>query len=452
MKPLVKTQRERMLKSSALRYHWNKSIPMDMIQTASSDISWSHMGARASDAVIAKLMADAINIPGILSLAAGFTDNAVLPAQLIEEAVSELTHNVSSREFLQYGTNIGRQGLREQALQLLKSNPGEESSQLTVDDVFISNGSQQALYLAAQVLCNEGDIVLVEEPTYFVFLELLKGMNLCPISIPLNSDNRIDFKTLTELVHFLQARGEWNRVKMIYLIGYYSNPSSRSLSYDEKKQLGLFLQKLDRKIPVIEDAAYRSLYFDSMYNVPSLLGMPEWESYPVLYTGTFTKPFSTGLKVGYSICNSQPWLQRMLRVKGHQDFGTSNFSQAIVERVLESDRYQAHLEKIRAHYKRKMLLLDAALREGGVDKNGWSWDVPEGGLYLWLKGPDHVDTSMDSDFCKAALDEKILYVPGDLCISGNKKKNYVRLSFGALDESQLTEAGLRFAKIAVRFS
>ncbi|MBN2068248.1 MAG: PLP-dependent aminotransferase family protein [Opitutales bacterium] len=415
-------------------------------------IAWSALGKRVEPPVIDSLMADALNIPGMLSLAAGFTDNAVLPSELILEAMSALCDPTGSKECFQYGTNIGRFGLREEALRLLKTYPGEERLDLPLSQVAITNGSQQVLYLSAQVLCDEGDIVFVEDPSYFVLLEMLRGMNLRVLSIPRSESGAIDFEALETLFSELKVAGEWHRVKFIYLIGYFANPSSRSLSEEDKRRLGLLLRAQKRPIPVIEDAAYRNLYFDQAYPARSLLSLPEWAGLPVMYTGTFTKPFATGLKVGYAFSTSAEWMQNVLCVKGHQDFGTANFAQAILEHVLKADLYLTHLRRIRVHYKGKMEVLHRALVNSGLMEHGWSWSVPGGGLYLWLTGPDHVDTSLPSNFCKACLDEKVLYVPGDLCIAGGVRKNCVRLSFGALPESLLEEAAARFAAVALRFS
>lgn len=90
--------------------------------------------------------------------------------------------------------------------------------------------------------------------------------------------------------------------------------------------------------------------------------------------------------------------------------------------------------------------------QGGLLSLGWSWAVPDGGLYLWLKAPASLDTGLDSAFCHACVEAGVLYVPGELCFGDDVPKNYIRLSFGVLGESELEEAGRRFAGVAKRFA
>ena len=121
-------------------------------------------------------MALALENPNLLSLAAGFTDNATLPVAAVETAVKTLAAEAADPEYLQYGSNHGRPGLRRLiAERLVRLEPTLESSEVQ-RGLFVTNGSQQALYLAAQVLCEPGDIVLVDRPSYFVFLEMISWL------------------------------------------------------------------------------------------------------------------------------------------------------------------------------------------------------------------------------------------------------------------------------------
>ena len=182
-----------------------------------------------------------------------------------------------------------------------------------------------------------------------------------------------------------------------------------------------------------------------------MLALEAWNEFPKLYTATLTKPFATGLKVGYGLCSDREWLGKMLHVKGHQDFGSANFNQAILEHALASGDYDRQLALLRPAYARKMRALHAALVAGGLREHGWRWDEPAGGLYLWLRAPETIDTGLDSAFCRACLDAGVLYVPGELCFGDRVVKNHIRLSFGVLDEAALAEAGARFARVARSF-
>lgn len=412
--------------------------------TSQTEISLSRLGREITPPVIVDLMARALANPDLLSLAAGFTDNEALPRELVGRFAAELTQSGLDDEPLQYGQNQGRARLRELSCEAIASHPGERADVFDPAEMFITNGSQQALYLAVQALCDPGDIVLVEEPSYFVCLEMLKGLGLRPVGIPCNDDGGIAPGGVSERLRGLDAAGERDKVKAIYLVSYFCNPSSRSLEAEEKRAVAKALLDADYQIPVIEDAAYRELYFDAPHPVPSILSMPEFEAFPKLYLGTYTKPFATGLKIGYGYCTHAEWREKILCIKGHQDFGSAHFAQAIIERVLDAGLYPEHLAGIQKHYARKAQILDSALREGGLPEAGWEWASPKGGLILWLRAPMGSDLRMESEFCRNCIEQGVLYVPGDLCFPDGKPWHCARLSSGALPEAKLREAAGRF--------
>ena len=138
----------------------------------------------------------------------------------------------------------------------------------------------------------------------------------------------------------------------------------------------------------------------------------------------------------------------MLFAKGHQDFGSSNFVQALIERVVSTDAYDAHVAKLRTHYQGKAAQVQAILEAERLADAGWQWEPPSGGLYFWLMGPEGFDTSIGSDFCEACLANQVLYVPGDLCLAGGQPRNCVRLSYGVLSGAKLDEAVRRFVRTA----
>ncbi|MGA1205483.1 MAG: PLP-dependent aminotransferase family protein [Opitutales bacterium] len=415
-----------------------------------SGLSYSRLGdcARSVDSVITRLMANKLACPEMLSLAAGFTDNRVLPEGLVLSALEALS-STEKRSHFQYGMNRGRPGLRDCVVDLLRSYPGEGDLQLTGENVVITNGSQQGLYILVQMLCDPGDIVLVESPSYFVFLELLKGLGVRAVSIPSDDAGAIDGTGFKDLLDSLKASGELESVKLVYLMGAFANPSTRCLSETDKEGLRVLLSGLEKPIPVVEDMAYRELYFDQPYPARTLLAMEAWQDYPVIYAGTFTKPFSTGMKVGFIVSRNEDCLTILAKIKGHQDFGSAHLNQAIIEQVYRSGEYHRHLASIRSHYKGKRDLLETALVENGLGEAGWKWDQPLGGLLLWARGPQGTDTSMGSAFHQCCVDREILYVPGDLCFAEEYPLNCVRLSFGALESELIPEAAKRFCEAAI---
>ncbi|MFA5258196.1 MAG: aminotransferase class I/II-fold pyridoxal phosphate-dependent enzyme, partial [Opitutales bacterium] len=168
-------------------------------------------------------MATALARPHLLSLAAGFTDNAVVPADIVRDAVAAMP---ASGEALQYSSNQGRPKLRELIAQRLNTLPGESGAGPDGSGIVMTNGSQQSLYLLSQVLCNPGDIALVEAPSYFVVFDVLAGLGIEAVSMPARADGQTDAVGTVVLLERLRREGRLDRVKLAYFISYYSNPGA----------------------------------------------------------------------------------------------------------------------------------------------------------------------------------------------------------------------------------
>ncbi len=411
-------------------------------------VPYSNVGHRLRPPAIAALMQAPLEDPTILSLAAGFTDSRSLPLDPVGRAVRRLETRSGPPEHLQYGTNQGRPGLRGLLAACIDDHDRSAVEPIPPENVFITNGSQQALYLASRVLCEPGDIVLVERPSYFVYLDMLMALGVEILSIPEAPDGSVDAAGLGDLLGRCERDGRVDRVKIIYIESYFSNPTGGCRSAGEKQAIAGALAESSAHPVVIEDAAYRDLYFHEPFPADSILALEGFASIPSLYLGTLTKPYASGLKVGYGICNHPEWLQRILWLKSHQDFGTANFNQAILEEIVLEGGLDVQTAKLRARYLSKMAALDESLETDGLKDLGWHWTRPLGGLYLWLKAPMGMDTRMDSPFWQACRDEHVLYVPGDLCYHGEAPIDRVRLSFGVLEGDDLVRAAGRFVRAA----
>lgn len=415
-------------------------------------LNFSQLGRRQVESDIARLMTLAIERPELLSLAAGFTDNETLPLDDVAEIVAGIRRDGDLKS-LQYGANQGLRSLRDALTERFTqqdtdcgiANAGSADPDLSI----VTNGSQQALYLAIQTLCDPGDVILVEQPTYFVFLELLRGLGVEAAPMPMSDSGDVDVAALNELLAGYEASGEIERVKAVYLVSYFANPTGHTISEECKRGVVEVLSRFEGRIALIEDAAYRELRFSAPVDVPSVFGcaVDMGSDVPVFYTTTLTKPFATGLKVGYGYCNHPGWLKRMLAVKGQQDFGTSRFAQEIMYRAIVGGAFDRRLAVLRDSYERKMQVLDESLRRE-LEGSGWRWETPKGGLYLWLTAPDGVDTGFDSAFHARCLEVGVMYVPGQLCYPTAGMSKWIRLSYGVLRLEELKMAGQRFCGAA----
>jgi 2-aminoadipate transaminase len=384
--------------------------------------------------------------PELVSLAAGFTDNESLPVAEVRALVADLEHDdAGARAALQYGTTIGDPELRALTLERICAQDGlAPGAALTADDIVITNGSQQLLYLVSEVLCDPGDIVLVEDPTYFVYLGICEALGIDVRPVKMENDG-VSLEDLKRVLEDLKATGQLKRLKFAYLVSYFQNPTGRTTSFEKKREAFAMLRACEKAaghpIFVLEDAAYRDLRFDGP-DTPSLMTLDS-DNGRVIYANTYTKPFATGIKVGYGVL-PRPLLRSVLRTKGNHDFGTANFNQRLMALAMKEGVYARHLPVLQAAYRRRRDLMNAALRQHMPECV--SWQEVRGGLYYWAELPERADTSCEGPIFRAALEAGVLYVPGDLCFaetpSRPRPRNCMRLSFGGTPSHQIEE-GIR---------
>ena len=397
--------------------------------------AFSALARRTKEPPISWLMKLTLERPKLISLAAGFTDNESLPVAATRELAGKLLASAhTGRPALQYGATVGDLELRR----LTAKRLGEmDRRSYEPEQILITHGSQQLLYLVSECLCDAGDIVLVEDPTYFVFLGTAQSLGFHCCGIRMEHDG-LNIEHLEQRLAALKKSGEIKRVKFLYLVTYFQNPSGITTSFEKKAAALDLLKKYERAaghpIYLLEDAAYRELRF-SGDDVPSAANPDR-----VIYAGTYSKPFATGIRVGFGIV-PEPLRTVVSRLKGSHDFGTANLLQQIVSAAIASCRYKEHLTGLRKRYAQKAEVMANAIAEHFP--KSVEWEKPRGGLYIWAKAPTNAATGPKSKFFEAALKRNVIYVPGELCYADDpfrRKPNHeMRLSFGGATESDVRE-------------
>jgi 2-aminoadipate transaminase len=343
---------------------------------------------------------------------------------------------------LQYGSTAGDPELRRLTASHVAGMDGAEAKPGGIYDperLFITSGSQQLLYVLSECLCDPGDLVLVEDPTYFVYLGIAQSHGLHCRGIRLEADG-IDLEALDNSLERMRRRGELCRLKLLYLVTYYQNPTGVTTALAKKAEALRMLRRCERAaghpIYLVEDAAYRELRFRGE-DIPSALSVPRGRE-RVIYGGTYSKPFATGVRVGFGIM-PEPLRRVVLRVKGNHDFGTSNLLQQLVRAALASGTYQRHLTVLRARYATKAEAMVRALRAHFPAEVGWR--EPSGGLYVWARLPRRIRSGVGSKLFRSALRHDVLYVPGGLCYAADPTRrrpdHEMRISFGGESVSNL---------------
>jgi len=421
----------------------NRQLPTMAIR-----IPFSAAARRTSSPSISHLMRTALDNPGIVSLAAGFVDQQSLPVEIAARAAADVLGDpVEGRRSLQYGTTLGDLRLRARLVECLERNDSrpEGSYKEAIPRTIVTTGSAQLIYLVCEALLDPGDIVLVESPTYFVFLGPVQTCGARAIRIPID-EGGLCLDRLEATLARLESEGSLERVKLIYTIPEHANPTGISLAADRRRPLVEMARRWSKKhrIFLLEDAAYRGLSFGS--SEPESLWSLDRQAETVILARTFSKTLSPGLKTGFGVL-PQELLDHVHSLKTNHDFGSANFNQRLLEHILSDGSYDRHVARLIELYRRKCSVFLAALEEyvGRVDSE-IHWTRPQGGLFVWMTVPAGLNTSFAGPLFSQCVREGVIYVPGDHAFAPEPEPaptNHLRLTFGVPGETELIEGARR---------
>ena len=403
---------------------------------------------------IGELMARALGNPELISLAAGFADQSTLPTNLIQQVFDGVfADEPTARRALQYGTTAGDPLLRQLLIErLLSVDPGlSAADHVTPDQVVVTAGSNEFLFLLADALLDPGDIVLCGSPTYLVMLGILE--NLQAVAWGVNTDeNGIRSDDLHQVLDLLQRQGRIDRVKAIYVVSYFDNPGGISMSLERRQELldvaRAWSARIGRTIHIIEDVAYRQLRYEGE-DVPSIRSLDQ-SGQQVVYVDTFSKCLSPGLRVGWGLL-PPPLVEPIINLKGNLNFGSPHLNQMILQRFLRDQLDSQHVPTIRQGYREKLEALETAAEELLAPVPGVHWHKPTGGLYIWLGLSPSIDTGPQGSLFDHAIEEGMIYVPGEFAFPNQGEprcRNFMRLSF-AVESPQRIRQGVEALSRAI---
>lgn len=401
----------------------------------------SERASLAQGQAIGKLMAQALKYPELISLAAGFVDNATLPCEATRESMQALvTDDSKLRRALQYDSTAGDRAFRE----CLAEWSYRDTPKCTPDPdrVILTAGSNQFLHLLSEAILDPGDIVITAAPTYFVYLGTLKGVGAKVIGVRADEDGMC-MDSLEATLAELKASGEAKRLKAIYTVTEFDNPAGSTLTLERRLRLLQLAESWHADtgpLLILSDNAYELLRYEGEA-LPSLLSLSDRADEYVIELGTFSKSFSPGIRVGWGVV-PESLVNVLLDMKSNMDFGSPHFSQMLVHEALASGDLDRHLPTIREGYKAKLEAMLEALEVAFSGVEGVQWRRPQGGLYVWLTLPQSVDTTEGGALWNAAVENGVLYVPGHHCFPPHGEpvaKNTIRLSFGVQDAERIRD-------------
>ena len=350
--------------------------------------------------------------PDIISFAGGLPSPATFPVEHMKVAFDKVL-STSGKVALQYGPTDGYAPLREWIANSLST----DSCKIAPEQVLMTSGSQQALDLLGKVLIDEGSRVLVETPSYLGALQAF-------------SVYRPEFKSVATDDHGLvpssiEAVAEGAR--MLYALPNFQNPTGRSLSIERRLELVETCARLG--IPLIEDDPYGSLSYKGE-PFPKMLNMnPDG----VIYMGSFSKVLTPGIRLGYVVA-PLPLVRRLELAKQAADLHTAQLTQMVVYEVVKDGFLDTHIPSIRSLYANQcQVMLEAMEAEFPA---GVQWTRPEGGMFIWVTLPKHIDAMALLDQAIAA---KVAFVPGAPFYANDPETNTLRLSFVTVPPERIRE-------------
>lgn len=355
--------------------------------------------------------------PEVISFAAGNPAPEAFPVDDIKRISNEIL-NKNPILALQYSLTEGYTPLRNVLKERMLKEGNFNSDK---DELIITSGAQQSNELCAKVLCDEGNTIICEAPSFIGSLNAFKSYNVNLVGIELEEDG-INLEKLEEAIKTNQ------NTKLIYLIPNFQNPTGRTMSLEKRKRVYELAEKYD--IFILEDNPYGDIRFAGEHT-QSIKSMDT--DGRVIYSGTFSKVLAPGIRVGY--CSApKEIISKIVVCKQVSDVHTNIWAQVLAERFLSTCDMESHLRQIRKIYKHKCELMLSEIKKNFSDKIKYT--VPEGGLFIWCTLPEGYDMM---SFCKRAVEEyKVAVVPGmAFTVNETDKTTSFRLNFSTPTDDEI---------------
>lgn len=368
--------------------------------------------------------------PDIISFAGGLPAPETFPHdEFAEIAADELRGHYEN--VLQYGLTEGSLTLRRAVIDWLRPH----GLDLTTEQLLVTTASQQGIDLLSKAFIDPGDVIFCEAPTYLAALQTFSLFEADKIAIPMDDDG-MNLDILENEIH--EARASGKTLKAIYTIPDFQNPSGITMSLEKRTRLLAIAKRED--LLIFEDDPYGQLRFAGEH-LPSIRSMDD-EGRVILLL-TLSKVLAAGLRLAIMVADN-PLMDVLVRVKQASDLCSSKLTQHIAARYINEYGMEEHLESIRQCYRKKRNAMIAALEKYMPADEGITWTRPEGGLFLWVRLPQGIDTE---EMFPRAIEQKVAYVIGNAFYTDGRGRNEMRLSFSLGTEDEIEEGIRRLAQV-----
>jgi len=370
-----------------------------------------------------------VDSPEIISLAGGMPDGRFFPIDRVIEA-STFALREYGKKALQYGSTEGIKKLR---VLLMDRMENEGVQGIDLDNVIISTASQQGLSLVAQVFVNPGDTVIVEEPSYLGAIQAFTSMQAEFCTVPLDKDG-MQMGVLEDRLKELQKAHI--RPKFVYTVPNFHNPAGVTMTLERRKKLIELAHTYD--LLIVEDDPYGEIRFEGE-PIPSLLALGGKDR--VVALRTFSKISFPGLRLGWIVAR-EDIMDKIVLGKQAADLCSPAMTQYIAYEFVSRGWLDDYVNVVRREYPKKKNAMIAALEQ--YFPVGSSWTDPQGGLFVWVKVPESIDTAA---MFREAINAKVAYVVGIAFYPHRDDNCHMRLNFSAVDPEHITEGVHRLGNL-----
>ncbi|MGC1391286.1 MAG: PLP-dependent aminotransferase family protein [Bacteroidales bacterium] len=366
--------------------------------------------------------------PGMISFAGGLPAPETFPVNDLKEIADEILGK-DGPDSLQYGTTEGDPLLRK----MLVERHNRQGLKISMDNLIITSASQQALDLIAKVFLDPGDYVICGLPSYLGGINAFTfyGAKLKGITLD-NEGMKPD--ELEETIIILKELGR--KIKFIYLIPDFQNPSGITIPNYRRIKIIDIAEK--HNLLIVEDSPYREVRFE---------GEPQKLMYELDTTGrvitlcTFSKIFAPGFRVGWVIGHPEI-LDKLVMAKQTADLCTSSFVQKIIARYIQKGLLEKNLEKTINLYRERRTQMISCFSK--YMPEGVTWTEPQGGLFLFVTLPAHLDSD---EIFKKALAKNVAFVAGSSFFCNNSGHNTMRINFSFSNKEEIEEGVRRLSAV-----
>lgn len=367
--------------------------------------------------------------PEVISFAGGLPAPELFPVNEIKE-VNRIVLESDGFKALQYTTTEGYRPLREWIADRMNKRLG---TSFDCDNILITHGSQQALDLSGKVFLDEGDVVLCESPTYLAAISAFKAYGCEFAEIPTDEHGM----NIQELEKQLE---KCERAKLIYVIPDFQNPTGRTWALERRRELADISAR--HGVAVVEDNPYGELRFEGEF-LPSVKSFDKTGN--VLCTGTFSKIFCPGYRIGW-IAGDKEIIRKYVLVKQGTDLQCNTIAQMEIAKFLELYDIDEHINKIRDVYRKRRDLTVKTMEE--VFPEEVTFTRPQGGLFAWVELPTGINAR---DILEKCLEQNVAFVPGGSFFPNGGKENTFRINFSNMPEDRIVEGLTRLGGVLRQF-